>query len=590
MKNIKSPVLFSGIIIFLAFLLHFSYFAVLNRNLLAYQEQIQLFRFNPDYFPGFLSKPGGLSEYAGAFLMQFYVNPTIGALIVTIAAFGIFAICRGLLKKLDIKGVLWPLILVFLLLILQSDYVYYVSYTLGFLSVLVFFSFYTTLKNNYIRFAAAITGTVLLYLLAAEFSFIAFGLIISYELLYVTDRPGIGFCALYTVVALLVVYVLIRFVYLLPLDYLWIKPLIIYGNIPAKLSLILLFACLPLLLVFTGIRTRMAKKPYRNPGMNLKSFIAGLLLIFMGTFFIVRYVYDNRTELLLGMDRNVQKGNWNRVLKISAGLSEVNQIAVYLTNIALYNSGRLSDEMFHYNQIGPAGLFLGWGDEASSFFGNEVFYQLNYFNEAYRWAFETMVSKGTSPRLVKKVVLISLINDNFEVAEKYLFLLKQSLFYRKWADYYLECLADPEKLHADREINEKKQYLIHNDFFADVNDYESVLLKLLENHPGNRMAFEYLMISFLLKKDIVSFAENIHRLHEFGYSEIPVHFEEALLLIMSAGTAEFVPEGYSIRESGVKMFEDYLGVLSFRSGDPVKLQQILHDRFGKSYFYYYQFK
>ena len=51
---------------------------------LAYQEQLQLFLFDDDYFWKRLSEPGGLARYIAEFLVQFYNIVTIGALIIAL--------------------------------------------------------------------------------------------------------------------------------------------------------------------------------------------------------------------------------------------------------------------------------------------------------------------------------------------------------------------------------------------------------------------------------------------------------------------------------------------------------------------------
>jgi len=246
--------------------------------------------------------------------------------------------------------------------------------------------------------------------------------------------------------------------------------------------------------------------------------------------------------------------------------------------------------MFHFNQIGTSGLWLGWGNEASPFFGNEVFYQLGYNNEAYRWTFEAVVAGGQAPRLLKRLALTSIINGNMQVAEKYLGMLENTLFYRRWAKHYKSCLEDPVLLSQDPEITEKRKCLVHNDFFANVNDHASELVRLLENCPENRMAFEYYMSYLLLEKDITSFAANIYRLKDFGFKEIPVHYEEALMVYMKSNNTYLIPEGYTIRESTRERFNDYISTYASYSGNPQSLPQFLSKRFGKTFWFYLQFK
>ena len=51
---------------------------------LSYQEQLQMFLFDGDYFCERMSEPGGLARYLAEFLVQFYNGVTIGAVIIAL--------------------------------------------------------------------------------------------------------------------------------------------------------------------------------------------------------------------------------------------------------------------------------------------------------------------------------------------------------------------------------------------------------------------------------------------------------------------------------------------------------------------------
>ena len=48
---------------------------------LTFQEQLQLFLFDDDYFLERIAEPGGLARYVAEFLVQFYNSVTMGAVI-----------------------------------------------------------------------------------------------------------------------------------------------------------------------------------------------------------------------------------------------------------------------------------------------------------------------------------------------------------------------------------------------------------------------------------------------------------------------------------------------------------------------------
>jgi hypothetical protein len=334
-----------------------------------------------------------------------------------------------------------------------------------------------------------------------------------------------------------------------------------------------------------------SKKTWFQSGWKLKTILTGVIVIFAFAGVFKKYAYNPKLSLFFEIDHYVQQAKWDKVLELASRSREPNRLILYYTNLALYKTGHLGDRMFYYNQIGVSGLWLNReGDEISLFLGGELFYHLGNINEAYRWAFDSMVTNGqSSPRLLKQLVLTSLINGDLVVAEEYLNILDLSLFYRNWAKHYRYYLNDSNLLLKDSEIASKRHLLINTDFVSGSNDSEIALKPLLENHPGNRMAFEYYMSLLLLDKDLNAFAANIDRIKDFGYREVPVHYEEALLLYMGYAKKNVLPQGYGIRKSTVQRFKDYAKAYSSRSGSPETAAQSFHKSFGDTYWFYFHF-
>jgi hypothetical protein len=333
------------------------------------------------------------------------------------------------------------------------------------------------------------------------------------------------------------------------------------------------------------------KKSWLQSDWNLKTIFSGMIVIIAFTGVLIKYAYNPKLNLFFEIDHNVQQAKWNKVLELASRSHETNRIILYYTNLALYKTGHLGDRMFYYSQIGVPGLWLNReGDEISLFLGGELFYHLGNINEAYRWAFDSMVTNGqSSPRLMKQLVLTSLINSDFAVAEKYLKILNRSLFYRNWAKHYRNSLNDPELLLKDPEITDKRHFLIKTDFVSGSNDSEIALKPLLENHPDNRMAFEYYMSSLLLDKNLTAFADNIYRIRDFGYKDIPVHYEEALLIYMGYVKKNVLPEGYGIHKTTVQRFKDYAKTYSVHSGSPEAAAKSFYNSYGNTYWFYFHF-
>jgi hypothetical protein len=590
MEQSRFAIRFPWIITCLFFVLIFLYFISFNRYLIIYHEQIQLFRFDWNYFKEYLSDPGGLMRYAGAFLIQFYLFPPAGAAIITLAGLSIYFITRYIFRKHNLTGTLPALVPVLFLAALHSNYLYTLACTLGFVVALGYFAVYISISNKKLRYFLGYSGWPLLYFLTGGYALVTMILCFIHELLFNRNSYRFLFAPLFLLPALLVPYITSHYILYIKAEKAWtyFLPLFIEG--PARYILISLLVYCPLVLVISKVFMTYSKRASITMPLNWKTTAAGTLVSSCLAGLLIYSVYDRKTEIWLGMDYCVQRSDWNRALKLSSAYPGTNRLVIYFTNLALYKTGCLGDRLFHYPQAGIGGLWLKWERNGiSPFFGGEIYYQLAYTSEAYRWAFEAMVAKGPNPRCLKRLVVTSLVNGDITLARKYLMVLDQSLFYTSWAEHYLNYTDHPELIIQDKEIGEKIHFAINTDFMSSRDNSDIRLKQLLENHPDNRMAFEYNMAYMLLDKNLKGFAENIYRLKELGYKSIPVHFEEALLAYMSYTKENVVPEGYSISLTTQKLFNEYAKMFFSFNGNPEKSARALYSKFGSTYWYYLKF-
>jgi len=573
-------------VLFLAF---YFYFFSFNKFHLFYLEQTQLFRFSADYFQTFFEKPGDFIFYPGEFLSQFFVTPILSAGIVTLIAGITYLLTHLIFKKLGISAQLWNFIPVLLLAALQSDHQYKTGLTIGIILALLFGLIYLQFQNNLFRRVFGFWAWLLLYQLSGGLAFFGTLLVILFELVYFDSKKRWINILLPTAVSIGFPLIAWRFFYFITFRDAWLYPFPFWGA-----SQIILFAALPIyyLVIISGfsVYKKIRKLEILEFPWNFKTILAASLVVIAGIVLVKAKAYDPKTEILLGMDHCIQEENWNGAIQLSKTYPGSNQLITYYTNLALYKTGQMSERMFDFRQNGVNGLRLEWKrNEVAPFFGGEIYYHLNYMNEAYRWAFESMEAKGLNPRSLKRLVLTSLINRHNEIASKYLAKLDQTLYYREWATKYKTYVSDTTQMIHDTDLISRRKLLIKNDFISNAIDYNLGLTELLNEHPENRMAFEYRMAAFLLNKDIAGFAANINRLKDLGYRHIPVNYEEALLFCMTYFKKDLVPEGYTIRPATIQRKNDYIAQLSKCGGDRELAARSLYPQFGKTYWYYLHF-
>jgi hypothetical protein len=568
----------------------FLYFFVLNRYHLSYLEQNQLFRFNPDYLAQFFDQPGGFITLLGAFFTQFFSFPWIAAIIMTLLACSFYLLSRNLFNLYDWKGIAFSFIPVVLLAALQSSHNYQLANTFGWLISLIAFLLYGRIRRYQTRYLMGITSFLILYYLAGVYSFYTLLLFVLHEILFQGEKKRLFFILSLIVISLLIPWLTWRFIMLTDLKTVWYLPLTSVSLSSGKLFFLLMALYYPLVMIVIFLFRRYFKGTALNFSWNLKHIIPAFFIILVLMAVLYRSAYDPKNELFLKIDASYQASHWNKVLTLSEQYPGMNQLVMYYTNLALFKTGKLPEELFNYKQSGTKGLWLEWKrNETAPFYGGEIFYHLGYNNEAYRWAFEAMEAKGLNPRSLKRLVLTSLINREYAIAGKFLNYLDQTLFYRKWAKEYQAILTDTSLLQYHPELVEKRNHLVQEDFISNISEEDIGLMQLLLNDPNNRMAFEYLMTSFLLNKNLEAFAANIYRLNELRYPKIPRHFEEALILYSGILKKNIVPEGYEISAATKQRFHTYAQLFAHNRNSLNKAAEVLYRDFGNTFWYYLQF-
>jgi hypothetical protein len=568
------------------FIVIFLYFGILKKFHILFLEQNQLFLFNPEYLKEYLSLPGSLASYIGSFFTQFFISSWIGALIFTLATFTVFILTNYIYRKHNINNIILSFVPVWLMVILLSDESFSFDQATGFIVSLSFFSLYISIDNSKLRKVLYFIGWPVLYLIAGRYSFAIIFLGAFHEMLFREKKSRFIIFVLYIILGALIPYLITEYIYYIPSDKIFAYPELTLRNTLSRHALTVILFWYPSLIIIKYFLNRLSNKNNRLLPWSLINVLVGTIIFSIMGFIVIRYSYNKRLEIMKEMDHHIQLADWEKVLKLSDKYPDYNTLMIYYTNLALYKTKHLCDRMFKYPQIGKTGLSLSWYNKINIFYGSDVFYHLSYINEAYRWAFEAMVQKGQNPRSLKMLVLTSIINGDNAVAEKFLNQLDQTLFYRKWAQHYKEYLLNPTLAENDPEILQKKDLQIHSDFFAIANDLD--LIHLLAENPENKMAYEYLMASFLLEKDLEGFGRLILKIGDYDYKSIPLHFEEALIICNNSGM-NVMPEGFSLNPETIRKYNHYTSTYSTYRSNPDIAKEVLKKRYGGTYWFYLHF-
>ncbi len=266
-----------------------------------------------------------------------------------------------------------------------------------------------------------------------------------------------------------------------------------------------------------------------------------------------------------------------------------NRLTIFLNNIALSETGRLNDLMFHFPQS-PDGqsLFLKWemfGEVLRR--GGYFYYTTGMINEAHRWAYENMIMKGITPEGLKMLIKTELINGNYKIASKYNLILKNTLFYRDKASEFDKLLSDDKAVESHPEFGVKRKEKIGHDFFSITDNPYINIERALSFDSLNRKAYMYKLAYLMLTEDYTGIAKGLARLENLGYKKIPLHLEEAALVcrmsdsapLMNLGNLKINPQTEARFNQFLQTFQSYGN--SLKTAEPV-----LKQKFGNTFWYY----
>ncbi|GAH88601.1 unnamed protein product, partial [marine sediment metagenome] len=181
---------------------------------------------------------------------------------------------------------------------------------------------------------------------------------------------------------------------------------------------------------------------------------------------------------------------------------------------------------------------------------------------------------------------INMVKGSISTARIYLGALSKTLFEADWADDYLERLEQDPSLSKDEHIQHLRSMMMEVNTVLMYFEGTIMLPKLLAANRQNRMAFEYLMASCLLAGDLEGFLQNLYRLDDFNYPEIPQLYEEAILYIIFATGKKIDLRGRRISRQSHQRFDDFNRTLRRYGEDKQAAFNELRKNHGNTYLFY----
>jgi len=294
-------------------------------------------------------------------------------------------------------------------------------------------------------------------------------------------------------------------------------------------------------------------------GMDLRFVVLNVVLLVLMCCATYTFSHAHGDFLLTAkMCRLTSEENWDGILQIRCHNEKPMFPIVLFRQLALFKLDRLADEVFAYPTISQADEGRLQGHFSNRAFGDHILFEYGLVNMSFRMAMVQYAMKESTISNLRVLALSAMANEEYEVAEKYLRLIGQSTFYRRWAqnhreyiDFRRQCdqadqtslpremIAIADKMNAIRRLMPVVNEIESNVRLDAVISRGYLRENIEEANPEVRKMF---LVQLLMYKDLETFRKYFDLWSEDlfpaggiqtktpGNNRIPRHFQEALVI------------------------------------------------------------
>lgn len=365
-----------------------------------------------------------------------------------------------------------------------------------------------------------------------------------------------------------------------------VDPSDLFIRLLAALSVILFcWGCISIVRKVTG-RKRAEVSP-----LSSKAAYSGWGVALAGMVILVLFARpDENLRAMTRMQYFTQQQEWDKVIDCTEGLSAPTRPVAAYRSIALVNTNQLGERLFEIPYNYPE-LVMKISDgtylQNSYFYTAEACFYSGLINTAYHHLMEFMILEGPSPFTLRLMTKCAVLNQEWELAERYLSVLEKMYFQRGFTEQYRNYIAHKELISKDAELASAF------DLEPVVNAFEQMYQEPLFigyyinlTKGKSRRSLDLSLAACLYAKELEAFLVRTQALR--GQSHIATHYQEAIAL-----------EGYSSGNGFEKQFpisplvaertKNLLMEISKYMDDKEKGREVLRKEYGNHFLYYYMF-
>lgn len=317
----------------------------------------------------------------------------------------------------------------------------------------------------------------------------------------------------------------------------------------------------------------------------------GILLLASIAYTVCNWYRDENFHHELSMQRSIEQLDWEGVLREAAAQEdEPTRAIVMMRNIALARLGRQGEEMYRYKN-GSKRYDAPFDMRMMLVNGPLVYYHYGLVNGCYRLNMELGVEYDWRAVHLKDLARCAVLNGEWQLARKFIGLLKQTIFFSDWADNLSRLIEKPEDIAQSPEMG-FITHMMHYDsqLTSDQGYVEEFLMKRLSasTYTGDPVFQEQALFASLYTRDAKMFWHHLAdyvKLHP--NARLPLHVQEAAILL---GAIEGLPDmdTWPIEDNVRSSFQQFHDAsLRMNNMEVGTLRKALGPQFGHTYYYEY---
>lgn len=587
-------------------------------------NELSVFLFERLFFEGMISKPAGFLHYISSFLVQLFYYPAVGAAVYVAL---LYAVYRLVIKVFDLSHGCKFLAMVPVLALLASNtqlgyWIFYLKqpgyWYMALLATLVLLLAMWCFKrmNATLRMPAVVLCAFVGYPLFGAYALVSVILLGLYSVAVAVAGRKNMLLPLVTLAVSVVSAVVVPQIYYhcytsicsehlygagLPITQ-WVHSFVakVEHETSSYWHIVYLYwvPFVLLLLSFVGLCLFTALRP-RSCG-NQKS---GLVLVACVAVFAVSLLWVfwyNDTNFRIENKQNnaMWKCKWRDVAEYAKDTETPTRQIVMNKNVALFKLGVAGNEMFSYPD-GSSDILAPMGVHLTQTGGKMIYFQYGKFNFSYRWCMEDAVEYGWRIEYLKHAVRSMILSGECRLAQRYIDVLKRTMFYRGWAKEMEAYIENPELIAKTNEFAMPLQLSCYPDALGvDESFVEAYLTKEFKYVPNEAtpLYLEVALTSAMIRKDQKAFWYIFERyLNECKPAKLPKNYQEALILFLNIDKGETVSVGPTfvdnfVSKSVQRRLETFVAkTKKYKGMKEAEMAPYFKDDYGDTYFYFYFF-